>query len=54
MIGEDQILHKFSHQGSERPSPGAESLLVARTWARSMGNPLGNTLRGGGGGIADA
>jgi hypothetical protein len=54
MIGEDQILHKFSHQGGGRPSPGASSRLLAKTRALSMGNPPWDTLCGeGGGGIAD-
>jgi hypothetical protein len=49
VISEERILGKFFRVRRERPSPGAESALVTKTWA-----PLGNIPRecplwGGGG-----
>jgi len=49
VISEERILGKFFRPRRERPSPGAESALVTKTWA-----PLGNIPRecplwGGGG-----
>ncbi len=49
VISEGRILGKFSRPTRERTSPGAETLLVTKTWA-----PLGNIPRecalwGGGG-----
>jgi hypothetical protein len=49
VISEERILGKFFRPTRERPSPGAESALVTKTWA-----PLGNIPRecplwGGGG-----
>jgi len=42
MIGEERILGKFPCGGCRRPSVGPESLLMAKTQALSMGNPLGS------------
>jgi hypothetical protein len=40
MISEERILSKFFRPRRERPSPGAKSALVTKTWA-----PLGNIPR---------
>ena len=54
MIPGERILGKFLHQGGRRPSGAAETLLVAKTWAPSLGHARGNTLCGEGEVIANA
>jgi hypothetical protein len=38
MIHWERILGKFSYAGGRRPSGAAESLLMTKTWALSLGN----------------
>jgi hypothetical protein len=54
MMTEERILGKFSCERCRRPSDGAGTLLVAKTWAPSLGNPRGNALCGEGEVIANA
>jgi len=50
VISEERILGKFFCPRRERPSPGAESALVTKTWAPLLGNiPREYALWGGGG-----
>ncbi len=50
VISEGRILGKFFRPRRERPSPGAESALVTKTWAPLSGNtPREYALWGGGG-----
>jgi hypothetical protein len=48
VISEGRILGKFFRRRRERPSPGAKSALVTKTWAPLLGILLGNTLCGEG------
>ena len=52
MIGEERNSSKFTRARREWPSPGAETLLVAKTQALSMGNPPWDTLCGEGEGAS--
>jgi hypothetical protein len=54
VISEERILGKFFRPTRERPSPGAETLLVTKTGAPLLGILLGNTLCGEGEVIANA
>jgi len=50
VISEERILGKFFRPTRERPSPGAESALVTKTWASLLENsPRECPLWGGGG-----
>jgi hypothetical protein len=50
VISEERILGKFFCEAWRRPSQGAETLLVAKTWAPLLGKiPREYPLWGGGG-----
>jgi hypothetical protein len=48
VISEERILGKFFRARRERPSPGAESALVTKTWAPLVNTPRECPLWGGG------
>jgi hypothetical protein len=50
----ERILGKFSRPRRERPSPGAESSLVTKTWAPFLENTPREYALWGGGVIANA
>jgi hypothetical protein len=49
VISEERILGKFFRPRRERPSQGAESALVAKTWPPLENIPREYALWGGGG-----
>jgi hypothetical protein len=54
VISEERILGKFFRARRERPSPGAESALVTKTWAPLSGNTPREFALWGGEVIANA
>jgi hypothetical protein len=54
VISEERILGKNFRPTRERPSPGAKSALVTKTWAPLLGNTPREYALWGGEVIADA